>query len=679
MEYIVNDYIESGYFETSIVGIQAGGALVFSASLSVELLDISDGQNEYLDASYVLAGYFNAIFVESLAASVFSNVSLTAELTDISDGGNNYIDSTYLQPGYFEWVQSTPSTTKEANATISSNFNIVSSLGIIKQSGGAWTSAFPTINVIANRLKDINLYAFGNASVSTTANKISNAQSQLSSLITQSANAGKLVQAQTGIVNNEYIDNAYIQFGYFIASVDGGIVSVFNQSTQPTRIVQGKIGNTLPSYIDNNYIEGGYFAGGDSDLRIVFTLSGALELVETGFIEGGALLASVFTSLPVITRQRNGVASFATISNMAPVGFRTRENTASFEIQTQSQSTARRTRGISSSIETQSIISTINSRIRDNASTMSVQFQTTTFGQRGRGIDLYAFTNGALSAQASVIRNSNALANTFFNVGTDFIRTRNVSAEGDATVFISNIPTRIRASNIETQNAFSFASTANTTKRISQSLVASFNSDNQFSLTRGATANLAVNATLSITPNVTRAFDSAITSVSTQTAIPSVTRSFSSSQSVSTSIFCVISAIFGIDMIAYNFASMTALVGVRKRASSDIFSVPGFALRCDFARARTFNVAVQSSSSVQSTATRIQPFIANPYSSEFACQTTGVRVKGLFPRNMLAESNIIMVGVVRFYFFPTVFSFNVTDEPLANTLTSRTRETGVNI
>jgi hypothetical protein len=43
------------------------------------------------------------------------------------------------------------------------------------------------------------------------------------------------------------------------------------------------------------------------------------------------------------------------------------------------------------------------------------------------------------------------------------------------------------------------------------------------------------------------------------------------------------------------------------------------------------------------------------------------------------EANIIMVGVVRFYFFPTDFSFNVADEPLANTLTSRTRETGVNI
>jgi hypothetical protein len=366
---------------------------------------------------------------------------------------------------------------------------------------------------------------------------------------------------------------------------------------------------------------------------------------------------------------------------MAPVGFRTRENSSSFEIQTQSQSTAQRTRSTSSSIETQSSISTLNSRIRSTTSTMNVEFQTTTFGQRARGIDLYAFTNGALVAQASVIRDSNTLANTFFNVGTDFIRTRNVSAEGDATVFISNIPTRIRASNIETQNAFSFVSTVAATKRISQSLVASFNNENQFSLTRGATANLAVNATLSLTPNVTRAFDSAITSTTTQTATPSVTKGFQSTQSAIFTQQSVISAIFGCDMVAFDDASVFALVGVRKRFSSDMFMVPGAVMFAIATKIHPGNSNMFAQSQSQLTATRIRPFVANTFQSISSITAVGRRIRdfdqSLNMRNDLPPLQIF--AVVLYNILPTTFSVNVADTPLANTFFSRTRETGVNI
>jgi hypothetical protein len=636
MEYIESGYIESGYFETSIVGIQGEAAIVASFSVASELFDISDGGNDYLDATYVNPGYFEYV---APAAAVIEGNGVLLHNAQISVTANKIVEG---------------------------------------NTQGTFTNNVFGMVVTGSRNLQIDLVAYSIGGMTTTANKLHGIVQTLVSTTQQTANGGTLVLGEAGSISNTYVDSDYIVSQYFAGTLTGGLVSFFTQSALVGKRQQGVIGNLTNDYVAPTYIDGGYFFG-VSDVIITATLVGDLELVETGFIEGSAFISTAFTSLPVITRQRNGVASFAIISNMAPAGFRTRENTASFEIQTQSQSTAQRARSTSSSIETQSNISTINSRIRGNVSTMSAQFQTTTFGQRARAIDLYAFTNGGLVAQASVIRNSNTLANTFFNVGTDFIRTRNVSAEGDATVFISNIPTRIRASNIETQNAFSFASTTNATRRISQSFVASFNSDNQFSLTRGATANLSVNATLSLTPNVTRAFDSAITSTATQTLTPSVTRNVSSSQSVSTSNFCVISAIYGADMIAYDFASMTALVGVRLRGAADIFSVPGFALRCDFARARTFNVNVQSSSSAEATAIRIHPFVANPFSSQFDTQTTGVRIKGLFPRRMDLEANIIMVGVVRFYFFPTDFSFNVADEPLANTLTSRTRETGVNI
>ena len=638
MEYIENGYIEAGYFETSIVGIQGEAAIVASFSVA-------------------------------------------AELFDISSGGNDYLDATYVNPGYFEYV-APASAFIEGNGVLLHNAQI--SVPARKIVEGNTQSTF-TNNVFVmvatgGKNVEINLVAYSLGGMITTPTKRHGIVQTLTATTQQTANGGTLVLGEAGSISNTYVDSDYIVSQYFAGTLTGGLVSFFTQTAIVGKRQQAVIGNLTNDYVAPTYIDGGYFFG-VSDVIITATLVGDLELVETGFIEGSAFISTAFTSLPVITRQRNGVAAFETISNMAPVGFRTRENSSSFEIQTQSQSTAQRTRSTSSSIETQSSISTLNSRIRSTTSTMNVEFQTTTFGQRARGIDLYAFTNGALVAQASVIRDSNTLANTFFNVGTDFIRTRNVSAEGDATVFISNIPTRIRASNIETQNAFSFVSTVAATKRISQSLVASFNNENQFSLTRGATANLAVNATLSLTPNVTRAFDSAITSTTTQTATPSVTKGFQSTQSAIFTQQSVISAIFGCDMVAFDDASVFALVGVRKRFSSDMFMVPGAVMFAIATKIHPGNSNMFAQSQSQLTATRIRPFVANTFQSISSITAVGRRIRdfdqSLNMRNDLPPLQIF--AVVLYNILPTTFSVNVADTPLANTFFSRTRETGVNI
>jgi hypothetical protein len=636
MEYIENGYIEAGYFETSIVGIQGEAAIVASFSVA-------------------------------------------AELFDISDGGNDYLDATYVNPGYFEYVAPAAAFI-EGNGVLLHNAQIsVTARKIVEgNTQNTFTNNAFVMVVTGSKNVEINLVAYSIGGMTTAANKLHGIVQTLTATTQQTANGGNLVLVEAGSISNTYVDSDYIINSYFAGTLTGGLVSFFTQAAIVGKRQQGVIGNLTNDYVAPTFIEGGYFFG-VSDVIITATLVGDLELVETGFIEGVALLSSAFTSSPVITRQRNGVAAFETISNMAPVGFRIQQSTASFEIQTQSQSTAQRTRTTSSSIETQSSISTLNSRTRGTATTMSVQFQTTTFGQRARAIDLYAFTNGGLVAQASVIRDSNTLANTFFNVGTDFIRTRNVSAEGDATVFISNIPTRIRASNIETQNAFSFASTANATKRISQSLVASFNSNNQFSLTRGATANLVVNTTLSITPNVTREFDSTMSIECHQDLIPSVTRDNISNQSSTFTQTSRINAIFGIDLVAFDDAELISLVGVRKVFGADLFMVPGATLSIVYTRLKNGLIPTIIRFEQSTEVVKIHPFVADAFSSQFECQATSVRIKGLFPRTMEVEANIIAVGVVRFFFFPTTFTFSVTDEPLANTFFSRRRETGVNI
>jgi hypothetical protein len=347
--------------------------------------------------------------------------------------------------------------------------------------------------------------------------------------------------------------------------------------------------------------------------------------------------------------------------------------------QFQTLSDVERTRGGEAAFVEQINVTAINSRIRDNASVISSEFQTTTFGQRGRGIDLYAFTNGQLTADIAAIRDSNTLANTFFNVGTDFIRQRDNSAEADAEVSTSTTPIRIRDTSLETQDAFSFASLAVATRDISESLVSTFNSDNTFELTRGAQSDLQVQITLDIIPNVTREFDIAVDIEITQDTIGVANRNASSDLNVALIQSSVISAIYGCDMVAFDGAEVVALVGVRRRGAGDLFSVPGFRLTCDFVRARTFVIDAQSEFNIESTAIRIRPFIADTFEIITQSDITGVRVKGLFPNAMTLESTIFAIGVVRFYFFPTDFSFAVADEPLADTFFSRTRETGVNI
>jgi hypothetical protein len=635
MEYIENGYIEAGYFETSIVGIQGEAAIVASASVAAELLDISDGGNDYLDTTYVTAGYFE--YVAPASAFIEGNGVLLH------------------------------------NAQIS-----VTARKIVEgNTQGTFTNNVFVMVATGGRNLQINLVAYSIGGMTTAANKFHGIVQTLTSTTQQTANGGRVILAEAGSISNTYVDSDYIVSQYFAGTLTGGLASFFTQTALGGKLQQAVIGNLTNDYVAPTYIEGGYFFG-VSDVIISATLVGDLELVETGFIEGSAFISTAFTSTPVITRQRNSAVAFVTISNMAPVGFRIQQSTAAFQLQAQSQATAQRTRTTSSLIESQSNVSTLNSRIRNTASTMNVEFQTTTFGQRARGIDLYAFTNGALVAHASVIRDSNTLANTFFNVGTDFIRQRNVSADGNATVFISNIPTRIRASNIETQNAFSFASIVVATKRISQSMVASFNSANQFSLTRGASANLAVNATLSITSNVTRNFSSAITSVATQTVTPSITKRFQSTQSATFTQQSMISAIFGCDMTAFDDAQVIAVGVASRRASADLFMVPGVTLSAIVGK----RIQLQSVMNVSTSSTinniRVRIFATEVFLFQQECFAIPTKIHP-GNANILSSCNVAANGVVLFYFFPTTFSVSVTDQPLANTFFSRTRETGVNI
>lgn len=641
MEYIESGYIEAGYFETSIVGIQGEAALVASCAI-------------------------------------------TAELLDISDGGNDYLDTTYVNPGYFEYVAPAAAFIEGAGALFH-YAQIVCAAGKITDTQSTQNIG-TAIVAVATRNRETFLYAFPNAQMSVSGDRIRSVSEAFNSNFTQSSIAGKLILGQAGVVSNDYVDSDYIVSLYFAGVLTGGLISAFTQTAVVGKIQQGVIGNLTNDYVNNTYIEGGYFFG-VSDVILTATLVGDLDLVETGFIEGSALISSSFTQTSTTLRIRElvNVIDIQSLFNNIDTPLATATKILSYDSNISSNfssaSAAQRLRGIEAAFVEQTNLTTINSRIRGNASNMSCEFQTTTFGQRGRGIDLYAFTNGALVAQGNVVRDSNTLANTFFNIGTDFIRQRDNYADADAETSSSTTPIRIRDTNIETQDAFSFASTAAATRRISHSFVASFESENVFALTRGGESHLIVACQLDVIPNVTRDFDSQVSISTTTDAIPSITRDNISNQSAVFTQVSMINAIFGIDLVAFDDAEVIALVGVRKRFASDLFMVPGATLTLQITRIKPLQSALESNSSSEATAIRIHPFVANTFESISGLTAFGGRIRDLDQslrmRNELTSMEIF--PVVLFNILPVSFSVQVADEPLANTFTSRTRETGVNI
>jgi hypothetical protein len=658
MEYIVNDYIESGYFETSIVGIQGEAAIVASFSVA-------------------------------------------AELFDISDGGNDYLDATYVNPGYFEYV-APASAFIEGAGVLLHNAQISVAANKIVEGNTQGTFSTPTFTMIAigGKNVEINLVAYSLGGMNIAADKFHGIVQTLASTTQQTANGGKLVLGEAGTISNTYVDSDYIINSYFDGTLTGGLVSFFTQSALVGKRQQGVIGNLTNDYVDPTYLDGGYFFG-VSDVIITATLIGDLELFETGFIEGFANFSTSFlltAEALELTAPQEAQATLLSNVNAFSTASRTRDYNAdistSFNIDTNAtkafgfdsslsvtalaSSTARRTRGYNSSIQSETSVSTINSRIRDNASAISSEFQQTTFGQRARGIDLYAFTNGGLVAQAGVIRSNNATANTFFNVGTDFIRTRNVSAEGDATVFISNIPTRIRDTSLETQDAFSFDSFAVAVRDINESIVSTFVIENVISLTRGVESQFVVETTLDITPNVTREFDSAITSTSTQLADGAKTAGGESNILFESTIIGRGNANLDCDMEAFGDGALGALANARFRANSEMFSIPGFNIVINNVRVRYNQSQVSTTLTSETVAVKIHPMVAEPFSSSITTNILGGRISPT-GANFTTPTSIQANGVVRFIFFPTTFTFSVVDEPLADTFFSRTRETGVNI
>lgn len=652
MEYIESGYIEAGYFETSIVGIQGEAALVASFAIAAELLDISDGANAYLDSTYVTPGYFEYVEQNTLEASlnVFATIVTNGEIII------------------------------EAQATLYGATAVVA---------------------VASKNVEINLAVISTGGMTTAANKYHGIIENIATQTSQTINAGKLIPGSAGIVSNDYVDSDYIVALYFAGVLTGGLISAFTQTAVVGKIQQGVIGNLTNDYVDSTYLEGGYFFG-VSDVILTATLVGDLTLSETGFINGSAILSSQFslTAIPLeLTAPQEAYASLmsatAVVAVATPIYSTDANVSSSFISSTEatkahgfssnisadfaSSSDAQRTRGIEAAFVEQTNLTTINSRIRDTNTQMSSEFSQVTYGARQRDIDLFAFSDAALAAQAVVIRDSNTLANTFFNIGTDFIRQRDNYADADAETSTSTTSIRIRDTNIETQDAFSFGSSAVKTTDITHSFVDTFLLPNvQYAVTKETPVSIENTFTVNIAIDIFRGFDSQQQVDVQVQLIPNVTREMGSDITSQITFVGQGNATLDCDMVAFDDANTTIIANARFRANSEMFSIPGFNLVANNTRVRRHSSTQIAVSQTQTQAMKLNGFIADVFASAGSVSALGGRVNPLYSQ-MTDTITLSAAGVVRFYFFPTEFSVQVADEPLADTLFSRTRETGVNI
>lgn len=137
-------------------------------------------------------------------------------------------------------------------------------------------------------------------------------------------------------------------------------------------------------------------------------------------------------------------------------------------------------------------------RFRNTSIALTSSFTQTAIGTRGQDTDLFAFTNAAIAVEVSRIRTTNITASSVFNIATDFVVKRSADADVDAVFSAIINGLRSRDFNLETQAAFSFVCSVETTKVFASTI----SSQSAISLTPSVFRNVAIAATSTATVSV---------------------------------------------------------------------------------------------------------------------------------------------------------------------------------
>jgi hypothetical protein len=274
-------------------------------------------------------------------------------------------------------VESTPNRLRDTAIALS---NIVTVLATsnVNRNGVADISAISAVTAVIGRLNEINLVAFTDAAVNTTAVKIASAESALEFAFTQSSTAVKTADGVSAITSTNSLTalNDRLKNADAALSALGSTLTVANEIQGLTATLSSRF-TTLHTYFVNEgyYVEDGYLE--QFETRVNKTANGVASLQSVATLTVG-ITASVFAAL--VATSQSSVS--ATVVKTATVNV--------------SQSGA-------------FTLSAIGSKTLPGAAAISAEFTVFCNGVTAGEINLVAFANASISATANANKPFNSV------------------------------------------------------------------------------------------------------------------------------------------------------------------------------------------------------------------------------------------------------------------------------
>lgn len=169
-------------------------------------------------------------------------------------------------------------------------------------------------------------------------------------------------------------------------------------------------------------------------------------------------------------------------------------------------------------ITAQAAVTATAGTIKVANSTVTAQFSQSASGSRDRDIDLVAFSNGALSSSFARLRDYNSSLESVYTIATDFQRERDAGGDFASAVTTLTDAKRNRATDLDTQVAFSFDATVTNIKQFDSDITANTNATITASKFVDADADIASSFSITADNTRTRFYESNINAVISVTA-----------------------------------------------------------------------------------------------------------------------------------------------------------------
>jgi len=473
-----NSEISSTASLTAAIGYVATYRATISASSSVTAVigKLNEINLVALDDAELSA---DADVTRSAVSSITSEVSVSTNAERIRDTGSSQSS---------EFSQTTQPYRVRFN-TINTNAEFSQSASAVKTVVVAGSlSAQVSVTAVIGTLEDINLVAFSDAAVTTTAVKTTDTGSSISGVFAQQSAINVIASFESAITSENSLTaiNNRLRDVTVSLSTEASTLTVANEFEGATANLSSRF-FTAHIYIDDEYLESGYY--NEFETPVAKIAAGA-----AAFAVSSALTASIRTDVFVAMVVNSSAAVVATVVKTAFV-------TASKASQSTLTATVR--------------------KITDVVSTPSFVFAVFCNGVTSSEVNLVAFSNASVSATLVGTKPGNAS----LSVQTTFYANTQDSLN---KVGSANISSQFSTTTVANFKASAFVTTESIASSLSvvvKSVVVAIPLDSNFTVSadvsrfRATNITASASATVNATAVKTTDVDSQVTSAFAQTAV----------------------------------------------------------------------------------------------------------------------------------------------------------------